>query len=157
MNGIKVEKIEEARDRIMAYVKQTELTPSPQLSSELKSEIYFKWENHQPTGSFKIRGAANKILSNLAACHERGVVAASTGNHGLASSYVCQHEGLKLSLFLPASISKVKRQKLAATRASLILVDGPCEQAEALARKESELSGKVFVSPYNDPEVVAGQ
>lgn len=149
--------IEEASLKIRPYVKKTELSFSPVLSSELGLELYFKWENHQPTGSFKIRGASNKILNHRAECQQRGVVAASTGNHGLAVAYLCQQEKLDLRLYVPASISRYKREKLEASGARLLLVDGSCEQAETLARKEAAANGQVFVSPYNDEEVIAGQ
>lgn len=152
-----VSQIEAARLRIRPYARKTELSFSPDLSAELGAHIYFKWENHQPTGSFKIRGACNKILVNLLDCQKRGVISASTGNHGLAVAFVCQQEKLALTLYVPASISSLKRQKLEATGARLIFVDGPCERAETLARKEARKNGQVYVSPYNDEEVIAGQ
>ena len=149
--------IEEASQRLRPYVVHTDLTFSPRLWSELGCQLYFKWENHQPTGSFKIRGAASKILANLEDCRRWGVVAASTGNHGAATAYICQEEGLELTLFVPATIAPFKRQKLERTGAKLILVDGPCEQAELEARQTAEVNHQVFVSPYNDELVIAGQ
>jgi threonine dehydratase len=149
--------IEAARSTIRPYARKTELSFSPDLSVELDARIYFKWENHQPTGSFKIRGACNKILANLPDCQKKGVISASTGNHGLAVAFVCQQEKLDLTLYVPASISSLKRQKLEATGARLIFVDGTCEQAETQARQEAGSNGQIFVSPYNDEQVVAGQ
>jgi threonine dehydratase len=157
MNKISQVRIEEASRRIRPYAIQTDLTFSPGLSTEPGSQLYFKWENHQPTGSFKIRGAANKILANLDKCRRRGVVAASTGNHGAATAYICQQEGLELTLYVPATITQVKLRKLEKSGARLILVDGPCQQAEALARQAAETGHQVFVSPYNDEQVIAGQ
>jgi threonine dehydratase len=149
--------IEAARARITPFVRRTELALSPEISKGIGARVYLKWENHQPTGSFKIRGAGNKIMANLQACREKGVTAASTGNHGLAVASICQKQKLNLSLFLPDSISSLKRQKLEETGARIVFVDGPCEQAEAQARAEARLSGGIFVSPYNDYEVIAGQ
>lgn len=157
MSQISQVRIEEASRRIRPYAIRTDLTFSPRFSAEGGSQLYFKWESHQPTGSFKIRGAANKILSNLDDCRQRGVVAASTGNHGAATAYICQQEGLALTLYVPASITQLKRQKLEKSGARLILVDGPCEQAEALARQAAGTGHQVFVSPYNDEQVIAGQ
>jgi len=157
MNNSLVAQVENASTRIRSYARLTELQESSELSIELKARIFFKWENHQPTGSFKIRGTANKILAHLSDCREQGVAAASTGNHGLATAYVCHREGLKLALFIPSSISEVKRKKLEMSEATLVLVPGSCELAEARARQEAEEAGKVFVSPYNDEEVIAGQ
>ncbi len=149
--------IEEANQRLKRYAIHTDLTFSPRLSAVLGGQLYFKWESHQPTGSFKIRGAASKILANLEDCRGRGVVAASTGNHGAATAYICQQEGLRLTLFVPATIAPFKRQKLERTGAKVILVDGPCEQAESEARQTAEVNHQVFVSPYNDELVIAGQ
>ncbi|MGC8746880.1 MAG: threonine ammonia-lyase [Candidatus Saccharicenans sp.] len=157
MKNIEARSIEEARVRIRAYASHTELTFAPAISANYGAEVYFKWENHQPTGSFKIRGATNKILSNLSEGGKRGVVAASTGNHGAATAFVCQRERLNLTLYVPSSIAGNKRQKLEKSGLQLVLVNGPCELAEALARKEARRSGQVFVSPYNDPEVISGQ
>ncbi|MFA4926791.1 MAG: threonine/serine dehydratase [Candidatus Aminicenantales bacterium] len=157
MSKISQTMIEEASRRIRLYAIQTDLTFAPRLTTEAGSQLYFKWENHQPTGSFKIRGAANKILANLDDCRRRGVVTASTGNHGAATAYICQQEGLALTLYVPATITQLKRQKLEQSGARLILVDGPCEQAEALARQAAETGHQVFVSPYNDEQVIAGQ
>lgn len=157
MRGIDKALIEEASQRIRRYAIHTDLTFSPRLSAELGSQIYFKWENHQPTASFKIRGAASKIMANLNYCQQQGVVAASTGNHGAATAYICQQEGLELTLYVPATITNHKRQKLERSGARLKLVEGPCEQAEAEARQAAEAGDQIFVSPYNNEQVIAGQ
>ncbi|MDI6844792.1 MAG: pyridoxal-phosphate dependent enzyme [Candidatus Saccharicenans sp.] len=149
--------IEEAHRRIRHYALWTPMSDSLELSESLHGQVCFKWENTQPTGSFKIRGAANKILANIARCRQRGVVAASTGNHGLATASVCEQERLDLELFVPRTISEVKRKYLEQYGVSLRMIDGPCELAERLARQEARLKGRVFVSPYNDELVIAGQ
>ncbi|MCX8159322.1 MAG: pyridoxal-phosphate dependent enzyme [Candidatus Saccharicenans sp.] len=149
--------VEEASNRIRDYALWTPLSESLELSARLRGRVCLKLENTQPTGSFKIRGASNKVLANLEQCRQRGVVAASTGNHGLAVSLVCQKEGLALELFVPHTISEVKRRYLEEYQVRLRMVDGPCEQAEKLARQEAGLSGRLFVSPYNDEQVIAGQ
>ncbi|MDD8019830.1 MAG: threonine/serine dehydratase [Acidobacteriota bacterium] len=149
--------VEEASQRIRHYALDTDLTFSPVLSSQYSGQLGFKWESHQPTGSFKIRGAASKILANLEECRRRGVITASTGNHGAATACICRGEGLKLIIYVPATISKIKRQKLEKSGAGLRLVEGSCEQAEALARQAAGTGGQVFISPYNDELVIAGQ
>lgn len=149
--------IEEANGRIRKYILWTPMSESLELSERLSGEICLKWENTQPTGSFKIRGAASKILASIDQCRQRGVVAASTGNHGLATASVCEQENLDLELFVPRTISEVKRKYLEQYRVSLRMIDGACEKAERLARREASLNGKVFVSPYNDEQVIAGQ
>ncbi len=154
---LSVRDIEEAAEIIRSVAVKTELTFSPEISSWLGTSLYFKWENHQPTGSFKIRGAANRVLASFEACRRGGVVAASTGNHGLATAYVCRENNLSLTIYVPDSISQHKRLKLEASGATLNLVQGPCEKAERLARQQALREGKVFVSPYNDEQVIAGQ
>lgn len=149
--------IEVASLRIRRYAKRTPLTESLELSARLQGRVLLKWENIQLTGSFKIRGASNKILANLEEARRQGVVAASTGNHGLATAEVCQKEGLSLKLFVPRTISDFKKKNLEDYGLSFRMIDGPCEQAEKLAREESERSGRIFVSPYNDEQVIAGQ
>jgi threonine dehydratase len=157
MKVLLARKIEEAEARIRGYALKTPMSESLELSARLHSKVYLKWENTQPTGSFKIRGASNKILANLASCQQNGVVAASTGNHGLATAHVCSLEKLRLELYVPRTISPVKKEYLEEYGVKLNQVDGPCEQAEKLAREEARSGGRVFVSPYNDEEVIAGQ
>lgn len=157
MNVLLARKIEEAAVRIRGYALHTPLSESLELSARLGSKVYLKWENTQPTGSFKIRGASNKILANLESCRQKGVVAASTGNHGLAAAHVCSQEKLRLELYVPRTISAVKKGYLEDYGVKLNLVDGPCQQAEKLAREAARSAGLVFVSPYNDEEVIAGQ
>lgn len=150
-------KIEEAAGRISRYALRTPLSESLELSARFGSKVCLKWENTQPTGSFKIRGASNKILANLEYCRQKGVVAASTGNHGLATAHVCRQENLRLELYVPRSISAVKNAYLEKYGVKLNLVNGPCEEAEKLAREIARSGSPVFVSPYNDEEVIAGQ
>ncbi|MDD8030716.1 MAG: pyridoxal-phosphate dependent enzyme [Acidobacteriota bacterium] len=157
MKLISINQIEEARARIQPYVRPTETSESLELSTRLRAKICLKWENCQVTGSFKIRGASNKILANLNDCRKKGVVTASTGNHGRAVAQVCRQEKLALSIYVPASLSEIKRKKLEDNKVNLVVVNGPCQQAESLARKEAALAGQMYVSPYNDEQVIAGQ
>lgn len=157
MKELLTRKIEEAADRISGYVLRTPLSESLELSTRFGPKVCLKWENAQPTGSFKIRGASNKILANLESCRQKGVVAASTGNHGLATAHICRQENLRLEIYVPRTISALKKAYLGKYGVKLNLVDGPCEEAEKLAREGAQSGSLVFVSPYNDEEVIAGQ
>ncbi len=157
MNSLLKNQIERASLRIRRYTRWTPLTESMELSARLEGRVLLKWEDLQTTGSFKIRGASNKILANLKEARRRGVVAASTGNHGLAAAEVCQKEGLSLELFVPRTISEFKKKNLEDYGISFRVIDGSCEQAEKLAREEAGRCGRLFVSPYNDEQVIAGQ
>lgn len=147
-----------AHERLRGDVIWTRLLPSPQLGREFGAEVFLKLEGEQPTGSFKIRGATNKMKLLTADERGRGIVAASTGNHGLAVAEAARRAGAAVTLFVPRSLSSEKRRRLESlASARLEPVDGPCDKAELLARRFASDSGRVFISPYNDPDVILGQ
>jgi threonine dehydratase len=150
--------VRDASARIRPEVIRTSLQRSDLLSRRLAADVFVKAEYEQPTGSFKLRGATNKLKSLTREEKNRGVVSASTGNHGLAVSRAARLEGASVTLFVPNSLSPDKRTKLlAATGVSLEFVPASCEQAELAARQFGRDSGRVFISPYNDPDVILGQ
>jgi threonine dehydratase len=116
-----------------------------------------KLEHLQHTGSFKFRGASNKIALLTPAQAAAGVVAASNGNHGLGVAAAAQARGIAAEVFVSAQVSQAKAQRIAAMGAR-IHVGGPDPlSAELAARRAAEESGRIFISPYNDRDVVAGQ
>ncbi len=151
------DKISEADERIRPEAVETPLEHSAALSRLTGAEVYLKWENRQVTGSFKFRGALNKIRSLSAEEKQRGAVTASTGNHGLAASLAARMEGLDLTLVLPASAAAEKPRRLAETGTAILEIGETCEQAEIAARRLARDTGRVYISPYNDEEVIAGQ
>jgi threonine dehydratase len=151
------EKVVEADRRIRTEAAVTPLERSAALSRLTGAEITLKWENRQVTGSFKFRGALNKIRSLSPEEKKRGAVTASTGNHGLASSLAARMEGLDLTLVLPAHVSDEKRRRLTETGTRIVQIGKTCDQAEVSARRLAEETGRVFISPYNDEDVIAGQ
>ena len=151
------EKVVEAARRIRPEAVETPLERSPSLSRLTGAEVYLKWENRQVTGSFKFRGAMNKIRSLSPQEKARGAVTASTGNHGLASSLAARLEGLDLTLVLPTGVSGEKRRRLAETGTKILEIGKSCEQAEVSARRLARETDRVYISPYNDEEVIAGQ
>ncbi len=146
-----------AADRIGPYVRETPLEPSPFLSRETGADVHLKLECVQVTGSFKARGALNKLLSLGAAGRARGVVAASTGNHGLAVAHALALLGIAGEIFLPASVSPAKLEGLRAQGARVRLVDEDPGVVETVARQDADRTGRIYVSPYNDPQVIGGQ
>src|SRR5688572_23672112 len=146
-----------AEPRIRPYIRETPLEPSPALSRAAGADVYLKLETVQVTGSFKARGALNKLLSLSAAERQAGVVAASTGNHALATAHALGLLGIRGEIFLPASVSRAKLDALESRGARLRLVDDDPGLVETIARREAEESGRVYVSPYNDPQVIGGQ
>ena len=114
-----------AQQRIAPYIMRTPLAQSPLLSAQLGCDVWLKLENRQRTGSFKPRGALNKILSLSAAERERGIVTASAGNHALGVAYAAQCLGItKADLFVQANAAPAKIAKLRQYNVNLHLV-GP--------------------------------
>lgn len=146
-----------AADRIGPHIRETPLEPSPFLSRETGADVHLKLECVQVTGSFKARGALNKLLSLGAAERARGVVAASTGNHGLAVAHALALLGIAGEIFLPASVSPAKLEGLRARGARVRLVDEDPGVVETVARQDADRTGRIYVSPYNDPQVIGGQ
>lgn len=149
--------VEKAYGRIREDIIKTPLEYSPVLSQRLEAHVYFKWECEQTTGSFKLRGALNKIRTLSPAQKRKGLVSASTGNHGLGVSHAARLEGLRLILYLPENASPDKIGKLRASGANLKFYGTSCEKTERHARREAEAAGRIFISPYNDLEIIHGQ
>ncbi|MGE5230586.1 MAG: threonine/serine dehydratase [Deltaproteobacteria bacterium] len=146
-----------AARRIGPNIRETPLEPSPSLSRETGAEVHLKLESAQVTGSFKARGALNKLLSLSAPERARGVVAASTGNHGLAVAHAMALLGVTGEIFLPATVSPAKLEGLRTRGARVRLVDEDPGVVEAVARRDAEATGRIYVSPYNDAQVIGGQ
>jgi len=147
----------EAEKRIRKHIMETPLEHSPYLSNLGKCEAYLKLENLQYSGSFKFRGAMNKLLSLSNEEKERGIVTASSGNHGAATAYGLKKLGLKGTIFLPEVVSQVKVDALRSYGADLKFHGDDCVKAEMFARKTAESDNLTFISPYNDPKIVGGQ
>ena len=135
----------------------TPLTLSSALSDALGCNVYLKCEHLQSTGSFKYRGAANKLRVLDAASRARGVVTASSGNHGQALALAGRVAGTSVTVYVASSASPAKMSAIKAYGAELIVLDIDSLQVEQFARAEAERSGRTFVSPYNDLDVIAGQ
>ena len=146
-----------AERRIRDYVRETSLKASPALGAETGARVFLKRENCQDTGAFKLRGAANKLLSMPRDAAARGVVTASTGNHALAVATMGARLGIPVEIFVSQAIHPYKRRKIEALEAKVTSVAGDHLAAELEARREAERSGRPYVSPYNDPDVIAGQ
>jgi len=121
------------------------------------AEVYLKLEHLQHTGSFKLRGATNKILSLGDEQLRGGVIAASTGNHGMGVCYAARHAGAAATIYLPRDVSEQKLATIKQLGGIPILSAGDCLEAEYSAREAAHKSGQVFISPYNDAQVIAGQ
>jgi threonine dehydratase len=142
---------------IRPQVAETPLDFSPGLSASSGCEVLLKCEHLQPTGSFKVRGSANKIRVLSEAARRAGVITASTGNHGLGVARAGALAGVAVTVYVGSSTPP---QKIAAIRAlggEVVTLEVAPLEAELQARHEAERQGKTYISPYNDLDVVAGQ
>lgn len=142
---------QEAQKRISPYIRQTPLTYDPEL------DIFIKWENHQVTGSFKVRGALNKILTLSAWERDQGIVAASAGNHGQGVALASKLTGASAIIFASEHAAPVKLEAMRQLGADVRLVPGGYGEAEASGLAHAKLTGSTWVSPYNDGQIIAGQ
>jgi len=146
-----------AQRRIQSIVRRTPLEPSLFFSDACGGEVYLKLENLQLTGSFKIRGALNKMLQLSPEERRRGVVTASAGNHAQGIGYGAKMLGIEATIVVPQNTPKTKIEAIRRYGVDLMIHGENYDEAEKKARQlERELS-KVYVSPYNDYDVIAGQ
>jgi threonine dehydratase len=150
------QRVLEAYERIRVSVVLTPLEPVPRWLAN-SGACFFKREDLQQTGSFKLRGATNKILSLSPDDASRGVIAASNGNHGLGVALAAKRAGIAAEIYVSSHVSPAKAARIEQLGASLRRVGTDPLEAELAARAAAEKSGKVFISPYNDVEVMAGQ
>lgn len=143
--------------RIRAHVRETPLRHSRRLSASTGASVFLKLENLQGTGSFKLRGAANKLLLLPREQAARGVIAASNGNHALAVATIGRKLGMPVEVFVSEHIDPVRRNRIESLQAIVQTVKGDSLLAEQTARRTADQSGRTYVSPYNDRDVIAGQ
>ena len=157
MLTIPLSEIQAARQMIQPYIRKTPLLEFETLGLRCGKRIWLKCENLQNTGSFKIRGAANCILSNLAQAKKNGVIAASAGNHAQGVAAICHSLGIKATIVMPTSTPTIKVANTQNWGAKVELVgnyyDESYEHAMALSKKD----GLLFIHPFRDPKIMAGQ
>lgn len=146
-----------ARRRLAAHVWNTPCVRSSWLSARVGCDVFFKLENLQHTGSFKLRGALNKLCRLVAQGDTRPVLAVSAGNHGRAVAYGAQLLGLRATVIVPRSAPQTKRDGIAQWGAHLELIGDSYDEAEHAALQRASAEDVTFVSPYDDADVIAGQ
>lgn len=150
--------VEAAAKRIEGHVRTTPLEQSRVLAADSNGgQVWLKLENLQLTGSFKLRGATNRIRSLDQNERTRGIVAASSGNHGAAVSCAAAAIGSRATVFVPEGAAASKLETIRAWGGEVRTHGNDCVMAEAEARRYATVNGMTYVSPYNDPLVVAGQ
>jgi threonine dehydratase len=152
-----VGEVDAADRRIRPAVRETPLEHAPALSAAWGCEVFLKLENTQLGGSFKIRGALNRLLTTPVSSRALGVVAASTGNHGVAVAHAVRQLRVPGVVYVPRGASPAKLAAMRALGAEVREHGTDGVEAEREARRWADETGRVYVSPYNDPQVVAGQ
>jgi threonine dehydratase len=156
-SSITAQRIEEARRRLDGIVKPTPLIRSATLERMLDADVRIKPENLQKTGSFKIRGAFNKLAMLPDERKSRGVVAASAGNHGQALAYAATHAGVSATIVMPTTAAIAKIDATRSYGQAVVLEGVDYQEARAAAAKICAERGASFIDAYDDPDVIAGQ
>lgn len=149
--------IETAARRISAHVLKTPFALSPSLSGLLGVPVGLKLEHHQTTGSFKLRGACNALLSLSPDERKRGVVAASTGNHGRALAYAAKAEGTVATICMSRLVPENKVAEIRRLGARVMITGTSQDDAQREVERLVEQDGLVMVPPFDNPAIVAGQ
>ncbi|STQ90689.1 threonine/serine dehydratase [Iodobacter fluviatilis] len=150
-------RIVHAHQALRPQVAVTPLSYSAALSRLSGCEVYLKCEHLQHTGSFKFRGASNKLLQLDAQARAQGVITGSTGNHGLAVARAAKIAGVKVTVYTPANASQIKLDAIEALGAQVIKLNATPLEAEQEAARQAIYLQQTFISPYNDIDVIAGQ
>jgi threonine dehydratase len=154
---LSVDDIRQAALRIAPLVKRTPVLTSRLFDVEAGSECFFKCENLQRGGAFKIRGAANFLFSLSAAELSRGVVAFSSGNHAQAVALAAAHTGVRAVIAMPVDAPKSKLEATRGYGAEIVLYDRLRDDREAIGRRLAEESGAALVPPFDHEWIIAGQ
>lgn len=151
------EEVLQAEQRIRPYIRETPLEYSLALRQQYAAEVFLKLENLQHTGSFKVRGAMNKLLSLTPEEQARGVVTASTGNHGAAVAFGLRALQLQGTIFVPETASPTKIAAIQRYGARIEMHGADCLATELYAQQYAHENDLIYISPYNDPQVIGGQ
>ncbi|QDF27964.1 threonine ammonia-lyase [Halarcobacter anaerophilus] len=154
---ITVDNIKEAQKNLESVVEATPMTKAPILSENFNSEIYLKKENLQLTGSFKLRGAFNRIANLSKEKRDRGVVAASAGNHAQGVAFSAQHFGCEATIFMPEATPLTKVSGVKSYGANVVLTGENFDEAYEASMKFCKEHNKEFIHPFADDDVIAGQ
>jgi threonine dehydratase len=152
-----IDSIKEAAARISSHVHRTPVVTSRSFNEATGKEVFFKCENLQRAGAFKIRGATNKILSLTDEEKQRGVAAFSSGNHAQAVALASREAGIRAVIAMPTDAPKAKVAATRAYGAEIVFYDRLKQDREAVAIEIAERDGRVMVPPYDDYSILAGQ
>ncbi|WP_042878913.1 threonine ammonia-lyase [Cupriavidus necator] len=157
MEDFDIQHIQAAAERLSGYITRTPIIESPMLDAACGCNVYVKAESLQRTGSFKIRGALNKMLSLDADSLGRGVVTYSAGNHGQGVAAGARLIGCPAVIVLPTTAAAIKIESCRWWGAEIVLYDPDTQEREQVARQLMEARGLTFIPPFDDYDIMAGQ
>ena len=157
MNNFNISQIDEAYQRIQPFIVKTPLIYSEYLNNITKAKVFFKLENLQRTGSFKLRGATNKIIQLTLEEKNRGVVAYSSGNHAQAVAYASKLLGINAKIVMPKNAPMIKINNTKKYGAEIVLYDPTSENREKIGEEIANIEKRILIKPYDDENIIAGQ
>ena len=157
MSDFDYTRIDAAYKRISSQILRTPLVTSEYINNLVKAKVYFKLENLQWTGSFKLRGAINKISQLDSNERKKGVVAYSSGNHAQAVAYATKLNGISAKIIMPKNAPKIKINNTKKYGAKVILYDNFQENREEIGNKIAKEENRILIKPYDDLDIIAGQ
>ena len=152
-----IEDVRTAHDRIKPYIHRTPVLTSTYLNELTGAELFFKCENLQKAGAFKVRGASNAVFSLTDEIAERGVATHSSGNHALSLSYAASRRGISCTVVMPHTAPKAKRDAVLGYGGIIVECEASTSSREKTIAQVVSQSGAEFVHPYNDIRVITGQ
>lgn len=153
---ISLDTIEQARERIVKHIRDTPLVMSAALSELIGTQVSLKMEHHQLTGSFKLRGATNAILQLSQSERDRGIIAASTGNHGRALSYAAQAMGARATICMSRLVPENKVSEIRRLGAFVRIVGSSQDDAQEEVDRLVAEEGLSMIPPFDHPRIIAG-
>lgn len=146
-----------ARKRIDSFIRKTPFEYSPKLSESLNAEVYLKLESCQITGSFKLRGAANKILQLTKEEKSAGIITASAGNHAQGVAYMAKALNVDTVIVIPESAPETKIENTKRYGVTVIVKGKDYDDSERIAHEMEKQTGRTYIHAYDDPMIMAGQ
>ncbi|MEM9059289.1 MAG: beta-hydroxyaspartate dehydratase BhcB [Pseudomonadota bacterium] len=147
----------EAHERIAPHIRRTEVFTNAELDAQTGASLFFKCENVQPPGAFKVRGASNAVFGLSEAQAAKGVATHSSGNHALCLSYAAGRRGIPCNVVMPRTAPQAKKEAVIGYGGKITECEpSTSSREETFARVQAETGGD-FIHPYNDPRVIAGQ
>lgn len=149
--------VQTAHERIKPYIHRTPILTSTYFNERTGAELFFKCENFQKAGAFKVRGACNAVFGLDDAQAAKGVATHSSGNHGLSLSYAAGRRGIKATVVMPRTAPEAKKEAVRGYGGTVVECEPSTTSREAVFAEVVAETGADFVHPYNDPRVIAGQ